>query len=74
MGEGIVKCLGIIYLHDNLNGYVLIERTTNRLSNLDILTESQTLKVLFCVFRTLDKVKWVDFWLKETCICFNTEG
>ena len=44
-----------MYLNKNV-GYVLIERVTNRLSNLKMLTESQTLKVLYSVYRALDEV------------------
>ena len=64
-----------MYVNKNV-GYVLIERVTNRLSNLKMLTESQTLKVLYSVYRALDEVgdEWEEHWVKENSICFNGDG
>ena len=72
----IVSCLGTVIDNRSNQPYLLIERIPNRFSEVATLTEPQTLKILFAVFRGLEELQEIYgiVGLNESCICFNGLG
>ena len=69
----VVECIGV---YGSPQKYVLIERIPSRLSEVSILNEAQTLKVLCATFRGLANLQpnFGYFGLTESCICFSQSG
>lgn len=49
----LVNALGTVYDERRHQNYILVERIPNRLSEVNTLTESQSLKVMYAVFKGL---------------------
>ena len=69
----VVECMGTIGTEQK---YLLMERIPNRLSQVEMINQTQSLKVLYATFKAMSNLQplFGFFTLTQSCICFNHLG